>query len=211
MGFSKTLIAKLLPEPKLVKNPHYKTAAPMRLFNKQDVLDAMELEEFKLALEKREKRKAAAAKATETKTNNLIGRMSDLGKEIHIEVIPDAELIKRVLGDNEFNIKYRMENHVAYLERNGDWEEYFEELEKLENFEFHQPGEETLNRWIVNYIRHNLLKYGEALLNLRGQTGKDEGYKELKKQILYKIAATYPKYADECMRQAAEVDYYYQY
>ncbi len=62
MGFSKTLIAKLLPEPKLVKNPHYKTAAPMRLFNKQDVLDAMELEEFKLALEKREKRKAAAAK-----------------------------------------------------------------------------------------------------------------------------------------------------
>ncbi len=205
MGFTKALIAKLLPEPKLVDNPHCKKAAPMRLFNKQDVLDAMELEEFRLALEKREKRKIAAAKATETKTNNLIDKMSNLGKGIYIEVIPDTELVDRVLENNKSRILYRLENQVDYLERKEYWDEYDEAVKELEDFEFHRPNEETLNRWIINYIRHNLLKYDEALLKLRGQTGKQDGYIELKKQILYKIAITYPKYADECRRQAEEL------
>ena len=37
LGFSAKLIELLLPEPKLVDNPFYKHAAPMKLWNEKDV------------------------------------------------------------------------------------------------------------------------------------------------------------------------------
>ena len=52
-GFTDKLIAELLPEPLLVKNPHYASAAPMKLFRIRQVEKAMETEAYKEAFEKR--------------------------------------------------------------------------------------------------------------------------------------------------------------
>lgn len=60
LGFSAKLIEHLLPEPKVVDNPFYKNAAPMKLWNEKDVKDAMEKDEFIQYQEKRKKRQAAA-------------------------------------------------------------------------------------------------------------------------------------------------------
>ncbi len=35
MGWTKSMITKLLPEPTLKLNPHYRSAAPMRIWKKQ--------------------------------------------------------------------------------------------------------------------------------------------------------------------------------
>ena len=70
--------------------------------------------------------------------------------------------------------------------------------------------EDTLNRWIVNYIRHNLVAYESSLRKIKGRVGVDEAYIDLKKSVLEEIALAYPKYADECRRQIDDLKYEYQ-
>lgn len=60
-------------------------------------------------------------------------------------------------------------------------------------------------RWVVNYIRHNLISYDSTLFDNKGKVGKDEAYPIFKKAVLDRIAATYPKYAAECQRQAETI------
>ena len=60
MGWTKTMIKNLLPEPTERPNPHYKCAAPMKLWEQGKVLEIMETEDFKRALEKASKRKNSA-------------------------------------------------------------------------------------------------------------------------------------------------------
>ncbi len=71
MGWTKAMIEKLLPEPTLKTNPHYKCAAPMKLWDKDAVLAIMETEDFTTALESSKKRKKSAAQAVKTKEARL--------------------------------------------------------------------------------------------------------------------------------------------
>ncbi|MGN1155252.1 MAG: hypothetical protein ACI4TK_03670 [Agathobacter sp.] len=59
MGWTKTMIAKFLPEPKLKQNPWYKEAAPIKLWRESDVLSIMETADFMTEMEKAAKRRAA--------------------------------------------------------------------------------------------------------------------------------------------------------
>jgi hypothetical protein len=47
---------------------------------------------------------------------------------------------------------------------------------------------ETLTRWKVNYIRHNLTSYDDELLSLYGRTGKDKAYLKLFGEVMNRIA-----------------------
>ena len=42
MGWTKAMIAKLLPEPTLKPNPNYRSAAPMKLWIEEEVIAAMQ-------------------------------------------------------------------------------------------------------------------------------------------------------------------------
>lgn len=63
MGFTKSMIGKLLPPPVLKRNPHYASSAPMKLWREEDVRSAMETQEFQTMAAKAAARKAASAKA----------------------------------------------------------------------------------------------------------------------------------------------------
>lgn len=67
MGFTKSMIDKLLPAPILKQNPRYKSAAPMKLWKEADILAAMDTDVFREAASKAERRKAAASKGVDTK------------------------------------------------------------------------------------------------------------------------------------------------
>lgn len=185
MGWTKSLIEKYLPDPTLKPNPRYKKAAPMKLWNRQDVLDAMDSEVFKAAMEKASKRKAAAEKACATKVKKTVEEMTALGNGLTIKIIPDDALRQRTL---------RAKQNWAI---------------QHENFEFIPCASditpETMERWIVNYIRHNLVKYDTALERLYGKCGRYEAYPEFKRIVLEKIAAAYPMYAEECKRQIGQI------
>lgn len=182
MGWTKSLIEKYLPAPTLKPNPRYKKAAPMKLWNRQDVLDAMDSEVFKAAMEKTIKRKTAAEKACATKAKKTVEEMTAVGNGLKIKIIPDDDLRQRTL---------RAKQNWAIDHGNIEFIPYASDITP-----------ETMERWIVNYIRHNLVKYDTALERLYGKCGRYEAYPEFKRIVLEKIAGAYPKYAEECKRQS---------
>lgn len=178
MGFTKSMIDKLLPPPILKRNPHYASSSPMKLWREDDVRSVMETQKFLTMAAKSAARKAASAKAVETKRQKA-------------ELLTD-ELIK--------NIKVRRWN-MAVLERKTLDDK---ELRNLEhgNYDMPMPDTKTLERWMVNFIRHNLCEYDDSLEELFGLVGKDELYQRLKSETLAKIAEVYPELEAECKRQA---------
>lgn len=218
MGWTKTMIKNLLPEPTERPNPHYKCAAPMKLWEQDKVLEVMETEDFKKALEKASKRKNAAKSAVKTKEKRLKEKMVEIANSFEIRIIPDDELIEKVLKHNEERIENNLWQSMLYYERKVDryiydeyesyddvCQEYEDACYEYENFTLRTPNEETLNRWVVNYIRHNLVNYDYTLGENRGKVGKDEAYPVYKKAVLERIATVYPKYAAECKRQAETI------
>lgn len=185
LGWTKSLIGKYLPDPTLKPNPRYKKAAPMKLWNKRDVLDAMDSEAFKAAMEKAGKRKAAAEKACATKAKKTVEEMTAVGNGLKIKIIPDDDLRKRTLQAKQNWA--REHGNIEYIPFASD------------------ITPETMERWIVNYIRHNLVKYDTALERLYGKWGRYEAYPEFKRIVLEKIAAAYPKYTEECKRQIGQI------
>lgn len=218
MGWTKTMIKNLLPEPTERPNPHYKCAAPMKLWEQEKVLEVMETEDFKKALEKAGKRKNAAKSAVKTKEKRLKKKMVEIANSFEIKIIPDDELIEMVLKHNEERIENNLWQSMLYYERKVDryiydefesyddvCQEYEDACYEYENFTLRTPNEETLMRWVVNYIRHNLISYDLTLFDNKGKVGKDEAYPIFKKAVLNRIATTYPKYAAECQRQAEAI------
>lgn len=189
LGWTKSLIARFLPEPQLKPNPFYQKAAPMKCWNKHDVYNAMESDEFKEAMKKAAKRKGAAKKAYSTKANVIMEDMKNLATNLKVKVMSDVALRRNTIREHEV---------WAMMRCNYD-------------FSASDITPQTMDRWIVNYIRHNLvytvngLDYDAALERLKGKCGRYEVYPEFKRIILMKISAAYPKYSTECMRQISDL------
>lgn len=184
LGWTKTMIETLLPEPELKDNPHYKCAAPMKLWTVEVVEAVMETPEYAAAAALAAKRKAAAKKADETKTANAVALAVSLAEKITVKVIPVESLRSRTLAAKQ-----------AWY----DSHDYYDFPR-----EAYGADEATMARWMVNYIRHNLTEYDRTLydhLNIRTQKGWLI-YTEIKRATLEKIAQAYPTLADEANYQA---------
>ena len=134
-NWTKTMVAKFLPEPILKCNPRYHSAAPMKLWDRNTVLAAMETEDFQKAHQKAEKRRLAGKKATQARTDKTSRLIDEKIAEISVIVCEDGDLEQRVIDDK--------------CERNM--------------FFSYDYDEATMLRWKVNYIRHNLTSYDEVL------------------------------------------------
>lgn len=178
LGWSPALIAKLLPEPALKRNPMFACTAPMKLWNISDVEKAMQTQEFQDHLAKHKERQKAAQKAVETKKQKARQELERVKESIEVEVIGKSRLRKETIN----------------AKRDWFWSH--------DNFDDpRQADEATQQRWMVNYIRHNLTTYEDGLYEIYGKTGKDELYSDLKECVLEKIAEAYPYLADECYSQ----------
>jgi hypothetical protein len=172
-----TLIAKYLPTPDVeTKNPHYKSAAPMRLY----VLTRIELleqqEDVKTALQKvasqRGARSNGALKASEKKRQELLDWVTDLNVSI-----PQLEL-DTLLRDAV--------RHYGQLWSDRSRDGYSEKSANLSD------APEFLARITTNYLRHDCTNYEQQLDQLSGKVGCAEAYQYLKDKINNVIAATYP-------------------
>ena len=59
----------------------------------------------------------------------------------------------------------------------------------------------TLNRWKVNYLRHQLTRFDSMIEGMFGQVGRAAAEKLLRRRALEAIGKTYPDLLDECQRQ----------
>lgn len=181
MGFTKSMIDKLLPAPILRDNPRYKSAAPMKLWKEADVLAAMDTEAFREAAAKAERRKAAASKGVGTKRKNAELLADELIAAIHVQRIELPELERLALDAQQRWYDFRGRGEIEF------------------------PDRETVDRWMVNYIRHDLCKYDDSLYTLfrpGKMADKDKLYPKVKRETLAKIAQVYPELAEECEAQS---------
>lgn len=163
-------------------NPRSENAAPLKLYlltRIEDIEQSNEFKEFALASDKR---KAAAAKAAETKKQKILAEI----KGWEIVVIPEAL------------DKVRCDAIDAYNGHQGWICEYkFREI----RFATKDSDPNFLDRITVNYLRHQLSDYGDRLHQFLGPNGEDEAFKALRDKILLAIAERYPDLATECRRQ----------
>lgn len=177
-GWTNGLISTFLAVPDQTKpNPHYKKAAPMKLYLKTRVKQIEASETFKKAKAKAEKRTTAATKAVKTKTLKTLQFAEELDKTVAI--LSRQDLMESACQHY---------NNRA-LERNKDW------------WATPDSDEQFLNRICVNYLRHVQSEYEDSLWQLKGQTGKGKAYSIVKNNTLKNIAINYPWLAEECENQ----------
>ena len=178
-GWTKGLIVKFFSEPDARRtNPRYRSAAPVKLYSIEKVNAVVQTEEYKLARAKVEKRKLATKKAADSKRENSLKECENALERIKIERIPLDRLRSLVLN-----------NKQAWYDFNG-----------IECYA-HDADEDTVRRWMVNYIRHNMTNYDYCLSVWKGSVGIKETYLSFHSRILDKIARIYPELSEECEEQ----------
>ena len=185
-GWTQKSINELLPPPELFDNPHYKCASPMNLWDSKIVKQKERTKKFKEYAEKKAKRQEASIKAVETKKANTMSLLPTL--DLEVERIDIAELQKRAIDSK------------------NSWYYYTGQFDKLI---FMPVDDETMLRWELNYIRHNLSNYDYEIQSLYGLVGKDEVYHKYRKELMNKIFEVYPELAEKdeeiCNRNIAKV------
>ena len=73
--------------------------------------------------------------------------------------------------------------------------------EPREVVDMKKVGRKTLNRWKVNYLRHELIRFDATIEGLFGEVGRAAVEKSLRRRALEQIGRTYPDLLDECQRQ----------
>ncbi len=173
-GWSDTMIKNILGEPDdYMDNPHYKCAAPMRLWTVEHVRKAERRKVFKEAAAKYAARKdgaaAAARKAVETKREKCLSYARTV--TIDIPVMPKDELLTEAIDSyNEWHLWDRRCLMLADKDSDPDF----------------------LNRITVNYLRHECTEYDEHLRELSGSVGIEEAHDILKGRVNEAICKTYP-------------------
>ena len=178
-GFTDKLIRELLPEPELVVNPHYSSGPKMKLWDVNVVESAMKTEIFMAEMERRNKRRESAKKAVQTKTSKLKLQVNEFVKSVRISRIPLERLRLAAIVDKQ-----------KWYDSNGICDKFAEDADDA-----------TVKRWMVNYIRHNMVEYDREIYDMKGKTGKSLLYFELHNGVLHKISEVYPELEDECLRQ----------
>lgn len=182
-GWTNKAISKFLGDSpdRTAPNPHYRSAAPMRLYLRAKALELENRDDFKKWIEeiklKSKSRKESSKKAVITKTNKLIEYIS------HVEVkVPRYDLLKLYhLACEHYNELHCFRGNFKTANKNADIS--------------------FLNRISVNFLRHELTSYEEELYNIFGKVGIREAHESLFKKIMSAISESYPSLNTECEKQ----------
>ena len=158
-GWTPKLIERFLgPPERTVPNPHYRSAAPMRLRSLKKALKAEQDPAFQEALAQAQRWREAARKGALRRRELTLELARNL--PLQIERIPPDELLQLV--------------QEAYFERKGEW------------IEFKPWGRpDPLRNWLcVNYLRHEASEYDLHLEDLQGKAGIAQAYLVLWERIV---------------------------
>ena len=182
MGFSDRMIELLLPEPEEKRNFRY-PGSPMKIWKLSDVLDVMSTERYAVMRADSEKKSLAARKGVAAKRSRTRERFDKLISEIDVEVVPLSQLRKEAI--------------CFKLYENARRNRYCDDPA--------EAPEGTMQRWMVNQVRHCHTDYDAALFAGKGEVGIGDERFRYKLAVLGKIAEAYPQLAAECKSQSEQV------
>ena len=177
-GWSDALIEQLLPPPIVCRNPYYRKMN-MYLWKEYDVLEAEKRPEFTAHLKRRSVHQKRAQAAVRTKNRKMQERLTDAIARIRVEEVDYAQVV-----DDAVDAKQNWYDMTGQYDRS-----------------VYGADQKTIERWTVNYIRHNLTTYDSFLYSAKGKTGISFAYPLYRKAVLEKIAEVYPWLYGECARQ----------
>lgn len=177
-GWTSATIYKFMSEPDQTKrNPHYKNAAPMKLYLLDRVEQIEATDQFKIEKEKSIERKQAAKKAVFTKTANT---MAYVEQEVDVKV-PHLSKENLISAACESYNDWHHETDGDVITKDSDLL--------------------VLHRIMVNYLRHEMTEYDYHLGEVYGKVGIGVAYLAIRKKVLDAIAKEYPWLSKECNRQ----------
>lgn len=180
-GWTPTMVTRLLGEPdKTATNPRYRSAAPTRLYLITRVADVETTDAFKAAVEKALKRAAVGRAVADKKRAEHVAEAEAL--PIRVEHRTADELMRDAIrAYNDRGPKYDRDYEWQPATRGSD------------------PA--FLERIQVNFARHNLTIYDEALEVSFARVGVHEAVRVIRRRVYETIAAAWPHLAGECTRQ----------
>ena len=180
LGFTEKLIQDLLLEPEYHKSPRG-AGRFYYLWRADDVKKAMLDERFIATQEKRKERSTRAQKVADKKRKKTMDKVNN--------IISDMTPPERIELDElkECAIQYKNDDFICQ-DRIAD---------------ANNADEDTIKRWIVNYIRHEMTDYNFEVVSadMEKCVGRDEAFILFEKKVYENIALVYPELADECDRQ----------
>lgn len=185
-GWTDALIRELVGQCDLTSpNPWYRSAPRLKLYLKTRIYEIEATKEFSKFQERARARQESAARAVETRTDNLHREIRE--SKAHVPLLSREELIRRAC--NSWN------NHKVDLACEG----------RIETDEWHPASAESelafLDRISVNYVRHELTGYERKLRARCVGVRRSALYLLISRKAFEAIAATYPHLAEECERQ----------
>ena len=181
-GWTPALITQFLGEPDATKpNPHYRAAAPMRLYARARVEVA---EQFVQAAAKAQARSQTGKMVAARKAAELVAQAEQT--PIRVKRLPFEQVQDQAIASyNAFHEELLWERGHDYNPAHLDSDPAF------------------LDRITVNYIRHALTEYDTHLEAVAGKVGVSEAVATIRRRIFAEIAHAYPEYTQECHRQVA--------
>lgn len=189
MGFTRSMIAKLLPELQLKTNHNYRSGPPMKLWPKDVVEAAMQTDAFRELRAKADRRSQAGKEVAAKKEDALLDKVDEMLKMLRAERWPLEEVRQQAIADRE-DQNFQHGNFET-----DPW----------------SAGEATVTRWMVNFVRHQMVwssEYGKEYAAydayadwLKGKVGRGRAYFAFRSGVLDLIAKVYPELKAECSRQ----------
>lgn len=165
------LIEKFYPiADKEVENPHYKYAAPMKLYDFKKVKRIEQYKRFIKMKEEIDKKRSSAKKAAKKAVKTKYDKSIKYAMEVEINI---PTFSKNELEEKAYRHWY-------------DWKSYRTDFDETLTC-----SEQDIERWCVNYLRHECTTYDDDLGNLYGNVGVQEAHDILKDRI---NNAIYEKY-----------------
>lgn len=164
------------------QNSRYRNAAPMRLYLLDRVLAAEATEAFKAAREGAAKRSRSARGAADKRRAALVAEAEAM--PIRVERVSLATLSRRAI-----------ENYNDRGPRGADYDRWEPAR--------HDSDPAFLARITVNFARHRMTIYDEALEAQYAKVGVNEAVAVIRRRAYTAIAEAWPELARECERQRA--------
>jgi hypothetical protein len=173
-GWTAAMIRDLLGEPdRLAGNSRFRGAPPVRLYTVTRIKASERSAAFKKAAAVAARRSAAARLGAQRRREKILRLIA--GEQIVVPRLPAPVLTARAVRHRDA--------------RQGD------------KTDPAKVDRSTLDRWKVNYLRHQLTTYDTALDELFGQIGRADAERALRHRVYSAIWNTYPELAAECQRQ----------
>lgn len=183
-GWTDALIRDHLGNPdKTKRNPHYASAAPMKLY----ALERIEDQESKPLIAAALK---AVAQARPVKSQRGLASAAE-ARAATLASVSSVEIDVPALAPDQLGREAIAHYNALWADRGRPEKEARED-----------SNQEFLERIQVNYLRHMLTNYENILARQRRRIGAAQARALAKSRILEAIAKAYPALLDECNRQA---------